>query len=68
MNHTNFAKRLGQVAHILETTFLGKSEAIRLMLIAAVARMPRTTGIALGVDRLVAALMSWDGIGPGRVE
>ncbi|MCA9491699.1 MAG: hypothetical protein KC621_17325 [Myxococcales bacterium] len=37
-------------------------------LIAAVARMPRTTGIALGVDRLVAALMSWDGIGPGRVE
>lgn len=37
-------------------------------LIEAVGRMPRTTGIALGVDRLVAALMSWDGIAPGRVE
>ncbi|MCB9685184.1 MAG: EF-P lysine aminoacylase GenX [Alphaproteobacteria bacterium] len=37
-------------------------------LIGAVGRMPRTTGIALGVDRLVAALMSWDGIGAGRVE
>lgn len=34
----------------------------------AVGRMPRTTGIALGVERLVAALRGWDGIGPGRVE
>lgn len=34
----------------------------------AVGRMPRTTGVALGVDRLVAALSGWDGVGPGRVE
>lgn len=37
-------------------------------LIEAVGRMPSTTGIAMGVDRLVAVLMGWDGIGPGRVE
>jgi lysyl-tRNA synthetase class 2 len=35
-------------------------------LIAAVGRMPPTAGIALGVDRLVAALSGWRGIGPGR--
>jgi lysyl-tRNA synthetase class 2 len=34
----------------------------------AVGRMPRATGIALGVDRLVAALCGWDGIAPGRLE
>ncbi len=34
----------------------------------AVGRMPRATGIALGVDRLVAALLGWDGIGRGRAE
>ena len=32
----------------------------------AVGRMPRTAGIALGVDRLVAALMGWDGIAAGK--
>ncbi len=37
-------------------------------LIEAVGQMPRTSGIALGVDRLVAALCGWDGIGAGRVE
>jgi lysyl-tRNA synthetase class 2 len=37
-------------------------------LIAAVGRMPPTCGIALGVDRLVAALCGWDGIARGRVE
>lgn len=35
--------------------------------IAAVGRMPPTSGIALGVDRLVAALLGWDGIHAGRV-
>jgi lysyl-tRNA synthetase class 2 len=37
-------------------------------LIDAVGRMPPTAGIALGVDRLVAALLGWDGIDRGRVE
>ncbi|MBN2799432.1 MAG: EF-P lysine aminoacylase GenX [Deltaproteobacteria bacterium] len=36
-------------------------------LVDAVGRMPRTAGIAMGVDRVVAALCGWDGIGPGRV-
>lgn len=36
-------------------------------LLSATGRMPRTSGIALGVDRLVAAVMGWTGIGPGRV-
>lgn len=47
----------------------GESEhPIDEALIAAVGRIPRTAGIALGVDRLVAALMGWPGIGPGRAE
>jgi lysyl-tRNA synthetase class 2 len=36
--------------------------------IEAVGKMPPTAGIALGIDRLVAALCGWDGIHPGRVE
>lgn len=36
-------------------------------LIAAVDRLPPTSGIALGFDRLVAALLGWDGIARGRV-
>lgn len=36
-------------------------------LVTAVGTMPTTAGIALGVDRLVAALLGWDGIAPGRV-
>lgn len=36
-------------------------------LVEAVGRIPRTAGIALGVDRLVAALCGWDGIARGRV-
>lgn len=36
-------------------------------LIEAVGRMPRTSGIAMGLDRLVAALSGWDGIGRGRI-
>lgn len=37
-------------------------------LIEAVGRMPPTSGIALGLDRLVAALLGWSGIGRGRVD
>lgn len=37
-------------------------------LIAATGRLPPTTGVALGVDRLVASLLGWSGIGAGRVE
>lgn len=37
-------------------------------LIEAVGRMPPTSGVALGVDRLVAALCGWPGIAPGRVS
>lgn len=37
-------------------------------LVEALARVPSVAGIALGLDRLVAALAGWDGIGPGRVE
>lgn len=37
-------------------------------LIAAVDRMPPTVGVALGVDRLVAAVLGWSGIAPGRVD
>ena len=35
---------------------------VDLDLVAAVRRMPRTTGVALGVDRLVAVLMGWSAI------
>jgi len=35
--------------------------------VEAVGRMPKVTGIALGVDRLVAALSGWDGIAPARI-
>jgi elongation factor P--beta-lysine ligase len=36
-------------------------------LIAAVSRLPRASGIAMGLDRLVAALMGWSTIEHGRV-
>lgn len=36
--------------------------------IDAVGRMPTTAGIALGIDRLVAAVAGWDGIARGRVD
>jgi len=37
-------------------------------LVDAVGRMPRTAGIALGLDRLVAVAAGWSSIHPGRVE
>jgi lysyl-tRNA synthetase class 2 len=37
-------------------------------LIAATAHIPRTAGIAMGLDRLVAALIGWSSIGPGRTD
>ena len=35
--------------------------------ISAVGRMPRTAGIAMGLDRLVAAVSGWDSIDPGTL-
>ena len=37
-------------------------------LIEAVGRMPRTAGIAMGVDRLVAVLSGWDELLPPSVD
>jgi lysyl-tRNA synthetase class 2 len=48
---------VGELPHPVDESF-----------IAAVAKLPHTAGIAMGVDRLVAALCGWRGIGPGRVE
>jgi len=48
---------LGEVPHPVDEAF-----------VEAVGRLPRCTGIALGVDRLVAALCGWTSIAPGRVE
>jgi elongation factor P--(R)-beta-lysine ligase len=48
---------LGEVPHPVDEAFL-----------EAVGRMPRAAGIALGLDRLVAALRGWTSIAPGRVE
>lgn len=36
--------------------------------IDATSRLPRATGVALGIDRLVAALLGWPGIAAGRVD
>ncbi len=36
--------------------------------VQAVDRLPRTAGIAMGVDRLVAAVCGWSDIAPGRVS
>ena len=36
--------------------------------VAATRVLPRATGVALGVDRLVAVLCGWDGIAAGRVD
>ena len=47
---------MGEDPHPLDESF-----------IAAVGHLPPTAGIALGVDRLVAALCGWDGIENGRV-
>jgi lysyl-tRNA synthetase class 2 len=55
---TNAARvQQGEAPHPLDERFL-----------AAVGRMPTTSGIALGIDRLVAALCGWPGIGPGRID
>jgi lysyl-tRNA synthetase class 2 len=56
--HTNAARATaGEAPHPVDAAF-----------VEAVGRMPTTAGIALGVDRLVAALCGWPGIGRGRVE
>ncbi len=40
---------------------------VDMAFVEAVGRMPTTAGIAMGLDRLVAALCGWDGIERGRV-
>lgn len=37
-------------------------------LLKALGRMPRTAGIAMGFDRLLASVMGWPGIARGRVD
>jgi lysyl-tRNA synthetase class 2 len=48
---------LGEAPHPVDEAF-----------VAAAGRLPRCAGIALGLDRLVAALSGWTSIAPGRVE
>jgi len=56
--HSNHGRRLaGEPAHPIDELF-----------VEAVGRLPTTSGIALGVDRLVAALCGWSSIAPGRVD
>lgn len=51
--HANLVRaRQGEAAHPIDEAFL-----------EAVARLPRSAGIALGVDRLIAALAGYPGIG-----
>ena len=50
-------ERRGEVPHPIDE-----------LLLEAVGRMPRTTGVAMGFDRLLAALSGWSGIAPGRVD
>jgi lysyl-tRNA synthetase class 2 len=47
----------GEPAHPVDAAFL-----------TAVGRMPPSSGIAVGFDRLVACLLGWNGISRGRVE
>jgi len=54
-NATRVAR--GEPPHPLDEAFLD-----------AVSRLPRSAGIALGLDRLLAALLGWQGIGAGRVD
>ena len=52
----------------LERVTAGESpHPIDEQFISAVGKLPPTSGIAMGVDRLVAALCGWGGIEPGRV-
>ncbi len=54
---SNLARaRAGEAPHPVDEDF-----------VRAVGRMPPTAGIAMGVDRLVAALSGWASIAPGRV-
>jgi elongation factor P--(R)-beta-lysine ligase len=53
----NVARSLaGELPHPIDESF-----------VQAVGHMPRTAGIAMGLDRLVASVCNWDSIAPGRL-
>ncbi|MFK7927438.1 MAG: amino acid--tRNA ligase-related protein [Myxococcota bacterium] len=54
--------------HELRRRWAESDHPVDELFLAQVAKMPRTAGIALGLDRLLAVLMGWSEIGPGRVE
>lgn len=55
-------------ARVLRERWAASHHPVDERFLAAVGRMPRSAGIALGLDRLLAVLCDWPGIAPGRVE
>ena len=55
-------------AQVLRQRWAASNHPVDERFLAAVGRMPRSAGIALGLDRLLAVLCGWPGIRRGRVE